>query len=37
LEENIYRIIDDIIHLDKEKAIEVIKNYRDNFENLLYG
>jgi len=27
LEENIYNIIDDIIHLDKERAIDVIKHY----------
>jgi hypothetical protein len=27
LEKNIYNIIDDIIHLNKEKAIKVIKNY----------
>jgi hypothetical protein len=32
LEENIYKIIDDIIHLDKEKAIDVIKLYGDNLE-----
>ena len=36
LEENIYRIIDDIIHLDKEKAIEVIKYYGDNPNKLLH-
>jgi len=37
LKENIYKIIDDIIHLDKEKAIDVIKLCGDNFDKLLYG
>jgi hypothetical protein len=32
LEENIYKIIDDIIHLDKERAIDEIKLYGDNLE-----
>ena len=32
LEENIYNIIDDIIHLDKKKTIDVIKLYGDNLE-----
>jgi hypothetical protein len=30
LKENIYKIIDDIIHLDKERAIDEIKLYGDN-------
>jgi len=37
LEENIYNIIDDIIHLDKERAINVIKLYGDNLKKRLYG
>jgi hypothetical protein len=36
LKENIYKIIDDIIHLDKERAIEVIKYYGDNPDKLLH-
>ena len=36
LKENIYKIIDDIINLDKERAIDVIKHYGDNFEKLLH-
>jgi len=32
LKENIYKIIDDIIHLDKERAIDKIKLYGDNLE-----
>jgi hypothetical protein len=36
LEENIDKIIDDIIYLDKEKAIEVIKNYIYNPDKLLH-
>ena len=32
LEENIYKIIDDIIHLDKERAIDMIRLYGDNLE-----
>ena len=35
LEENIYDIIDDIIHLDKKRAIEVIKYYVYNPDKLL--
>ena len=35
LKENIYKIIDDIIYLDKEKAIEAIKYYGDNPDKLL--
>jgi uncharacterized protein YqgQ len=35
LEENIYNIIDDIIHLDEEKAIDIIKLYGDNLEWIL--
>jgi hypothetical protein len=35
LEKNIYKIIDDIIHLDRERAIEVIKYYGDNPDKLL--
>jgi hypothetical protein len=35
LEENIHDIIDDIIHLDKEKAIDEIKLYGDNLEWIL--
>ena len=35
LKENIYNIIDDIVHLDKERAIEVIKLYGDNLEWIL--
>jgi len=37
LEKNIYRIIDNIIYLDKEIAVKVIKHYRDNLDKLLYG
>ena len=37
LEENIYNIVDDILHLDKEKAIDMIKLYGDNLEWLLYN
>jgi len=36
LKENIYKIIDNIIHLNKEKAIDEIKLYGDNPEMLLY-
>jgi len=36
LKENIYKIIDDIIHLDKERAIDVIKYYGDNPDKLLH-
>jgi hypothetical protein len=36
LKENIYNIIEDIVHLDKERAIDVIKLYGDNLEMLLY-
>jgi hypothetical protein len=36
LEENIYKIIDDIIHLDKERAIDEIKLYGDNLDKLLH-
>ena len=36
LKENIYNIIDDIIHLDKERAIDVIKHYGDNLEWILH-
>jgi hypothetical protein len=36
LEKNIYNIIDDIIHLDKERAINVIKHYGDNSDKLLH-
>jgi len=36
LKENIYKIIDDIIHLNKEKAIDVIKLYGDNPDKLLH-
>ena len=36
LEENIHNIIDDIIRLDKERAIEVIKNYVYNPDKLLH-
>jgi len=36
LKENIYKIIDDIIHLNKERAIEVIKYYGDNPDKLLH-
>jgi hypothetical protein len=36
LEENIYKIIDEIIHLDKERAIEVIKYYVYNPDKLLH-
>jgi len=36
LKENIYNIIEDIVHLDKERAIDVIKHYGDNLETLLY-
>jgi len=36
LKDNIYKIIDDIINLDKERAIDVIKHYGDNFEKLLH-
>ncbi|MFP3166976.1 MAG: hypothetical protein RXQ68_00915 [Candidatus Nanopusillus sp.] len=36
LEKNIYKVIDDIIHLDKEKAIDVIKNYVYNPDKLLH-
>ena len=32
LKENIYKIIDDIIHLNEERAIDVIKLYGDNLE-----
>jgi len=35
LKENIYKIIDNIIHLDKRRAIEVIKYYGDNPDKLL--
>ena len=35
LKENIYKIIDDIIHLDKKRAIEVIKYYVYNPDKLL--
>ena len=36
LKENIYKIIDDIIHLNKEKAIDEIKLYGDNPDKLLH-
>jgi len=36
LAKNIYKIIDDIIHLDKERAIEVIKYYVYNPDKLLH-
>jgi len=36
LKENIYNIIDDIIHLDKERVINVIKHYGDNSDKLLH-
>jgi len=36
LEKNIHNIIDDIVRLDKERAIDVIKLYGDNLEMLLY-
>jgi len=36
LEKNIYNIIDDILHLNKEKSIEVINRYGDTTEMLLY-
>ena len=36
LKENIYKIIDDIIHLNKEKAIDEIKNYVYNPDKLLH-
>ena len=36
LKENIYKIIDDIIHLNKEKAIDEIKLYGDNLEWILH-
>jgi hypothetical protein len=36
LEENIYNIIDDIIHLNKERAIDEIKLYGDNLEWILH-
>ena len=35
LKENIYKIIDDIIYLDEKRAIEVIKYYGDNPDELL--
>jgi hypothetical protein len=36
LKENIYNIIDDIVYLDKERAIDVIKFYGDNPNKLLH-
>jgi hypothetical protein len=36
LEENIYKIIEDILHLDEKRAIEVIKYYGDNSNKLLH-
>jgi len=36
LRKNIYNIIEDIVRLDKERAINVIKHYGDNLEMLLY-
>jgi len=36
LKENIYNIIDDIVHLDKERAIDTIKFYGDNPNKLLH-
>jgi hypothetical protein len=36
LEENIDKIIDYIIHLDKKRAIDAIKYYGDNLNNLLH-
>jgi len=36
LKENIYKIIDDIIHLDKKRAIDEIKLYGDNPDKLLH-
>jgi hypothetical protein len=32
LKENIYKVIDDIIHLNKERAIDEIRLYGDNLE-----
>jgi len=36
LEKNIYNIIDDILNLNKEMAIDVIKRYGDNHDKLLH-
>jgi hypothetical protein len=35
LKENMYKIIDDIIHLDEERSIDIIKLYGDNLKWLL--
>ena len=37
LEENIHNIIEDILHLDKERAIDVIKRYGDDLKKRFYG
>ena len=37
LDKYIYKIIDDIIHLNKERAIDIIKLYGDNLDKQLYG
>ena len=36
LKENIYKVIDDIIHLDRERAIDEIKDYLYNPDKLLH-